>query len=201
MDRLPWAGIHWKIIVGLGTVWILDGLEVTLIGSLAARLVEPGSGLPITEGQIGLAASIYIFGACLGALFFGRLTDKWGRKKLFMLTLVVYCVATFATAFAVEPWMFFICRFFTGAGIGGEYAAINSAVDELIPAHYRGRVDILINGTYWLGATFGSFYSLFFLNTAMFAENLGWRFALGVGALLGVVIIFVRRHVPESPRW
>ena len=201
MDRLPWAGIHWKVIVGLGTVWILDGLEVTLIGSLAARLVEPGSGLPITEGQIGLAASIYILGACLGALFFGRLTDKWGRKKLFMLTLVVYCLATFATAFAVEPWMFFLCRFFTGAGIGGEYAAINSAVDELIPAQYRGRVDILINGTYWLGATFGSFYSLFFLNTAMFAENLGWRFALGVGALLGVVIIFVRRHVPESPRW
>ena len=201
MDRLPWAGIHWKVVVGLGTVWILDGLEVTLIGSLAARLVEPGSGLPITEGQIGLAASIYILGACLGALFFGRLTDKWGRKKLFMLTLIVYCVATFATAFAVEPWMFFLCRFFTGAGIGGEYAAINSAVDELIPAYYRGRVDILINGTYWLGATFGSFYSLFFLNTAMFAENLGWRFALGVGALLGVVIIFVRRHVPESPRW
>ena len=201
MDRLPWAGIHWKVILGLGTVWILDGLEVTLIGSLAARLVEPGSGLPITEGQIGLAASIYILGACLGALFFGRLTDRWGRKKLFMLTLVVYCIATFATAFSVEPWMFFLCRFVTGAGIGGEYAAINSAVDELIPANYRGRVDILINGTYWLGATFGSFYSLFFLHTAWFSEGLGWRFALGVGALLGVVIIFVRRHVPESPRW
>ncbi|HHX84610.1 MAG TPA: MFS transporter, partial [Actinomycetales bacterium] len=201
MDRLPWSGIHWKVIVGLGTVWILDGLEVTLIGSLAARLVEPGSGLPITEGQIGLAASIYILGACLGALFFGRLTDKWGRKKLFVLTLVVYCIATFATAFAVEPWMFFLCRFFTGAGIGGEYAAINSAVDELIPASYRGRVDILINGTYWLGAAFGSFYSLFFLNTAMFSENMGWRYALIVGGLLGVVIIWVRRHVPESPRW
>ncbi|MGX1770378.1 MFS transporter, partial [Dietzia sp. NPDC055343] len=110
MDRLPWAGIHWKVILGLGTVWILDGLEVTLIGSLAARLVEPGSGLPITEGQIGLAASIYILGACLGALFFGRLTDRWGRKKLFMLTLVVYCIATFSTAFSVEPWMFFLCR-------------------------------------------------------------------------------------------
>lgn len=201
MDRLPWAGIHWKVIIGLGTVWILDGLEVTLIGSLAARLVEPGSGLPITEGQIGLAASIYILGAVLGALFFGRLTDKWGRKKLFIITLVVYCIATFATAFSVNAWIFFLCRFFTGAGIGGEYAAINSAVDELIPAYYRGRVDILINGTYWLGAAFGSFYSLFFLNTAMFSENMGWRYALGVGALLGVVIIFVRRHVPESPRW
>ncbi|KAA0919941.1 MFS transporter [Dietzia sp. ANT_WB102] len=201
MDRLPWAGFHWKVIIGLGTVWILDGLEVTLIGSLAARLVEPGSGLAITESQIGLAASIYILGACLGALFFGRLTDKWGRKKLFLITLVVYCIATLATALSIAPWMFFICRFFTGAGIGGEYAAVNSAVDELIPANYRGRVDILINGTYWLGATFGSFYSLFFLNSAMFAENLGWRFALGVGAVLGVVIIFVRRHVPESPRW
>lgn len=201
MDRLPWGGFHWKVIVGLGAVWILDGLEVTLIGSLAARLVEPGSGLPITEGQIGLAAALYILGACLGALFFGRLTDRWGRKKLFFLTLVLYCVATLTTAFAVEPWMFFLCRFFTGAGIGGEYAAVNSAVDELIPARYRGRVDILINGTYWLGAAFGSFYSLFFLNTAMFAENLGWRFALAVGAVLGVVIILVRRHVPESPRW
>jgi len=201
MDRLPWAGFHWKVLLGLGTVWILDGLEVTLIGSVAARLVEPGSGLPITEGQIGLAASIYVFGACLGALFFGRMTDIFGRKKLFMLTLAVYCVATFATAFAVAPWMFFVARFFTGAGIGGEYAAINSAVDELIPAKYRGRVDILINGTYWAGACFGSFFALFFLNEAMFSTGLGWRLAFGVGAALGIVIVFLRKSVPESPRW
>ena len=134
--------------VGAGTVWILDGLEVTIVGSIAGRLVEKGSGLAITEAQIGQAAGIYVAGACLGALFFGYLADRMGRKKLFLITLTVYLVATVATAFSMNPMYFFVCRFFTGAGIGGEYAAINSAIDELIPARVRGRVDLVINGSF-----------------------------------------------------
>ncbi|RCW40422.1 putative MFS family arabinose efflux permease [Halopolyspora algeriensis] len=201
MDRLPWARFHWRIVVGLGTVWILDGLEVTMVGSVAARLVEPGSGINLSSGQIGTAAAIYVLGACLGALFFGQLTDMLGRKKLFMLTLLVYLVATVATAFAFSPWYFYLARFFTGAGIGGEYAAINSAIDELIPARVRGRVDLIINGSYWLGAAGGAAAAVFFLNEAIFATWLGWRVAFAVGAVLGVGIILVRRHVPESPRW
>ena len=140
LDRLPWSGFHWRVLIGLGTVWILDGLEVTMVGSVAARLAEPGSGIEISAGQIGLAAAIYIVGACTGALFFGQLTDRFGRKKLFLLTLVVYVVATVATAFSFAPWYFYLARFFTGAGIGGEYAAINSAIDELIPARVRGMI-------------------------------------------------------------
>ena len=143
MDRLPWSGWHWLVVWGLGTVWILDGLEVTIVGSIAGRLVEKGSGLAITEAQIGQAAGIYVAGACLGALFFGYLADRMGRKKLFLITLTVYLVATVATAFSMNPMYFFVCRFFTGAGIGGEYAAINSAIDELIPARVRGRVDLV----------------------------------------------------------
>ena len=201
IDRLPWSKFHWRVVVGLGSVWILDGLEVTMVGSVAARLTEDGSGIDISAGQIGLAASIYIVGACLGALFFGQLTDRLGRKKLFMLTLAVYLVATVATAFSFAPWYFYLCRFFTGAGIGGEYAAINSAIDELIPARVRGRVDLTINGSYWLGSAGGGLLALFLLNTAFFPVEIGWRLAFGLGAVLGLLVLFVRRHVPESPRW
>jgi MFS family permease len=201
LDRLPFSRFHRMVIVGLGTVWILDGLEVTIVGSVAARLTEANSGIEIDASQIGLAASIYIVGACLGALFFGQLTDRFGRKKLFILTLAVYVVATVLTAFAWTPWFFYVCRFLTGAGIGGEYAAINSAIDELMPARLRGRVDLLINGSYWLGSAFGSGAAILLLDTDLFPADIGWRVAFGMGALLGLVILVVRRHVPESPRW
>jgi MFS family permease len=201
LDRLPWSGFHYRILYGLGTVWILDGLEVTMVGSVAARITDPDSGLNLNAGQIGLAGSIYVIGACLGALFFGHLTDRFGRKRLFMLTLSVYIVATVATAFSFAPWWFFAARFVTGSGIGGEYAAINSAIDELIPARVRGRVDLLINGTYWLGAAGGSALAILFLDKAIFPVFYGWRCAFAVGAVLGFTILLVRRHVPESPRW
>ncbi|MGV0836417.1 MFS transporter [Mycolicibacterium thermoresistibile] len=201
LDRLPWSRFHWRVVIGLGAVWILDGLEVTMVGNVASRLTEPGSGIELTAGQIGLAAAVYITGACLGALFFGQLTDRFGRKKLFILTLVLYLAATVATAFAFAPWYFYLCRFLTGAGIGGEYAAINSAIDELIPARVRGRVDLIINGSYWLGAAAGAAGALLLLNTAFFPLDVGWRLAFGIGALFGLVVLVVRRNVPESPRW
>ncbi|MDN5745103.1 MAG: MFS transporter [Nocardioidaceae bacterium] len=201
LDRLPWARFHWRVVIGLGAVWILDGLEVTMVGSVASRLTESGSGIDINAAQIGLAGAIYIVGACLGSLFFGQLTDRFGRKKLFVLTLGVYLVATVATAFAFAPWFFYLARFITGAGIGGEYAAINSAIDELIPARVRGRVDLIINGSYWLGAAAGGLGAVLLLNTDFFAADLGWRLAFGIGAVLGLGILVVRRHVPESPRW
>ena len=201
LDRLPWSRFHWRVVIGLGSVWVLDGLEVTMVGNVAARLTEDGSGLDISAAQIGVAGAVYIVGACLGALFFGQLTDRLGRKKLFLWTLVLYLVATVATAFSFSPWYFFLCRFFTGAGIGGEYAAINSAIDELIPAKVRGRVDLVINGTYWLGSAAGSALSLVLLSTVLFPTALGWRLAFGFGAVLGICVLIVRRHVPESPRW
>jgi MFS family permease len=201
LDRLPWSRFHWMVVIGLGTVWILDGLEVTIVGSIASRLTEKGSGLALSTSEIGTAAAFYVGGACLGALFFGQLTDRFGRKKLFLLTLMVYIVATVATAFSTSALFFFIARFFTGSGIGGEYAAINSAIDELIPARVRGRVDLIINGSYWLGAAAGALGSLLLLDTSIFAANVGWRIAFGIGAVLGLAILIVRRHVPESPRW
>ena len=201
LDRLPWSRFHWLVVVGLGTVWILDGLEVTIVGSIGSRLTEKDAGLGLTTSTLGTAAAIYVAGACLGALFFGQLTDRYGRKKLFTITLAVYLVATVATAFATSPLYFFIARFFTGAGIGGEYAAINSAIDELIPARVRGRVDLIINGSYWLGAAFGAVGTLLLLDTSIFAPDVGWRIAFGIGAVFGLSILLVRRHVPESPRW
>jgi MFS family permease len=201
MDRLPWARWHWVVLIGLGTVWILDGLEVTIVGSLGDRLTDKSAGLGLTPGDVGLAASFYVLGAVLGSLFFGYLTDRLGRKRLFMVTLGVYLIATVLTAFSMNPMWFFACRFFTGAGIGGEYAAINSAIDELIPARVRGRVDLIVNGSYWLGAAAGAALTLVLLDENLFAVNIGWRLAFGLGAVLGVAILFVRRNVPESPRW
>ncbi|NEB04888.1 MFS transporter [Streptomyces sp. SID13726] len=202
LDRLPWSRWHWTIVIGLGTVWILDGLEVTVVGNIASRLSEPGSGLAISSGQItGVAAALYVAGACIGALFWGRLTDQWGRKKLFMITLAVYLAATALTAVSFDSWWFFLFRFLTGFGIGGEYAAINSAIDELIPAQYRGRVDLMINGSFWLGAVGGSLLSILALNTEFFPKDVGWRLTFALGAVLAFVILLVRRHVPESPRW
>jgi MFS family permease len=202
LDRLPWSRWHWTIVIGLGTVWILDGLEVTVVGNIAGRLSESGSGLPISSGQVtGIAAALYVAGACAGALFWGRLTDKWGRKKLFMITLAVYLAATALTAVSFSSWWFFAFRFLTGFGIGGEYAAINSAIDELIPALYRGRVDLIINGSFWLGAVGGSLLSIVALNTDILPKDVGWRLTFALGAVLAFVILLVRRHVPESPRW
>ena len=201
LDRLPWSRFHWMVVIGLGTVWILDGLEVTIVGSIAARLTSPDSGLALGQSQVLTAGSIYVAGACVGALFFGQLTDRFGRKRLFLLTLVVYLTATVATAFAGSALYFYVCRFITGAGIGGEYAAINSAIDELIPARVRGRVDLIINGSYWIGAAAGAVAAIFLLDTALFAADLGWRLAFGLGAVFALAILLVRRNVPESPRW
>ncbi|MFJ5556589.1 MFS transporter [Streptomyces sp. NPDC093250] len=201
LDRLPWSRFHWRIVIGLGTVWILDGLEVTIVGAVAARMTEPDSGINLTSADIGTAAAIYVAGACVGALLFGRLTDRYGRKKLFMVTLGIYIVATVATAFAQDAWYLYLARFVTGMGIGGEYAAINSAIDELIPARNRGQVDLAINGSYWVGSALGSLVAVLLLNESLLAANLGWRLAFGLGGILGLGILLVRRHVPESPRW
>src|SRR5215212_2518535 len=191
LDRLPWASWHWMIVIGLGAVWILDGLEVTIVGSIASRLTEPGSGLELTDSQIGQAAALYVAGACLGALFFGQLTDRFGRKRLFMITLGVYLVATVLTAISWSPWFFFAMRFFTGSGIGGEYAAINSAIDELIPARVRGRVDLIINGSFWVGAALGAALAIPLLSEKLFAIDVGWRLAFALGAILGIGILIL----------
>jgi len=201
LDRLPWARFHWLVVIGLGTVWILDGLEVTIVGSIGPRMTEQGSGIALNAAQIGTAAAIYVAGACVGALFFGQLTDRFGRKKLFLITLGLYIVATGATAFAFSAWFFYVMRFFTGAGIGGEYAAINSAIDELIPARVRGRVDLMINGSYWVGSAAGSAAAILLLDESLFPADIGWRLAFGLGVVLGLGVLLVRRHVPESPRW
>ena len=200
MDRLPWSRWHWTVVFGLGLVWILDGLEVTIVGNLSGRLSEPGSGLNITQSQVtGLGAAMYVAGACCGALFFGWLTDRFGRKKLFMITLGVYLFGTAMTGLSFAVWWFFLFRFITGAGIGGEYAAINSAIDELIPAKHRGRIDLMINGSYWAGAAFGALLTVPILT--QLPVSWGWRVAFGLGVVLGLVILLVRRNVPESPRW
>jgi MFS family permease len=201
MDRLPWTRWHWMVLVGLGTVWILDGLEVTIVGSMSDALKDGQTGLGLTSFQIGFAGAAYVTGACLGALFFGQLTDKYGRKKLFLITLGVYTVATVLTAFSMNPTWYFACRFLTGAGIGGEYAAINSAIDELIPKAYRGRVDITINGSFWVGAAAGSLLTIPLLDPTLVNPEWGWRSAFALGAILAFGILIVRRTVPESPRW
>ena len=201
MDRLPWARWHWIVVIGLGTVWILDGLEVTIVGSMSDALKSPTTGLGMSSFQVGVAGATYVAGACLGALFFGQLTDRFGRKKLFLITLGVYTVATVLTAFSMNPMWYFCARFLTGAGIGGEYAAINSAIDELIPKAFRGRVDIAINGSFWVGAAAGALLTIPLLDPNFIDQAWGWRLAFGLGAILAVGIFIVRRNVPESPRW
>jgi MFS family permease len=201
LDRLPWARWHWLVVIGLGTVWILDGLEVTIVGSMSDALKSSSTGLGMSSSQIGFAGASYVAGACIGALFFGQLTDRLGRKKLFLVTLMVYACATVLTAFSMNPTWYFIARFFTGTGIGGEYAAINSAIDELIPKHYRGRVDIAINGSFWVGAAGGALLTIPLLDPTVINQEWGWRLAFGLGAILAVGILIVRRNVPESPRW
>ena len=201
LDRLPWARWHWMIVIGLGTVWILDGLEVTIVGSMSDALKPASTGLGLSSSDIGFAGSAYVAGACLGALFFGQLTDRFGRKRLFLLTLGFYIFATVLTAFSVNPTWYFAARALTGAAIGGEYAAINSAIDELIPAKYRGRVDVAINGSFWVGAAAGALLTIPLLDPTVVSASLGWRLAFGLGAILAVGVLLVRRHVPESPRW
>jgi MFS family permease len=196
MDKMPWSRFHWMVILGLGTAWILDGLEIQIVasGGYAKSL-----GMNATE--IGLTATIYLVGQVAGALFFGRLTDKLGRKRLFVLTLALYLVGSAVAGLAPNMWFFWVFRFISGMGIGGEYSAINSAIDELMPGRYRGRVDLAINGTYWAGAMIGSLASFYFLDTERFSENVGWRIAFFIGPVLGLGIIYLRRHIPESPRW
>ncbi len=201
MDRLPWARWHWYVVLALGVTWILDGLEVTKVSNIAGVLVTPESGLAFTEGQIGLAAGIYIAGACTGSIFFSYLTDRFGRKKLFLITLAVYLIFSFLTAFSWNFWSFAVFRFMAGTGIGGEYSAIYSAVDELIPARFRGQVALAISGSYWIGALFGSGLSILLLNPNFISQYYGWRVAFWLGAALGLCILLIRRYVPESPRW
>lgn len=200
LDRLPWSRFHWLVVLALGVTWILDGLEVTFKGAVSGVLQLP-EVMNFTAAEIGMLGSGYLAGAVVGALFFGRLTDRYGRKKLFFITLSVYLVGVALSAFSWNLWSFFAFRFITGCGIGGEYAAINSAIDELIPARFRGRVGLMINGSFWIGAALGSGATVFLLDPAVFAPDLGWRLGFGIGAALGLVILFFRRFIPESPRW
>ena len=198
LDRLPWSRWHWLIVIGLGVTWILDGLEVTLVGSIGGVLK---TSLNLTDAEVGTTATSYLIGAVVGAVVFGYATDRLGRKKLFTVTLLVYLLATLATAFAWNLWSFAFFRAITGMGIGGEYAAINSAIDELIPARMRGHVDLIINATYWIGAAAGAAATVLLLSGKVVSANLGWRFTFILGAVLGVAIIFIRHYIPESPRW
>ncbi len=198
LDRLPWGRFHWLVVLALGITWVLDGLEVTLAGTLASAI---RGSLQLTSANIGLASTAYVLGAVSGALFFGWLTDRLGRRKLFFITLTVYLIAAAATAFSWDLASFALFRFLTGAGIGGEYAAINSTIQELIPARYRGWTDLAINGSFWVGAAIGSVSSLVVLDPALFAGDRGWRVAFFVGAVLATGIYFMRLWIPESPRW
>jgi MFS family permease len=200
LDRLPWSGFHTMVVVALGVTWILDGLEVTLVGAVSGVLQEPGT-LHFSSAEIGFIASCYLAGAVVGALVFGYLTDRYGRRLFFFVTLAVYLVGALLTAFAWDLWSFVLFRVITGAGIGGEYTAINSAIDELIPARLRGRIDLYINGSYWVGAALGALSTVVLLDPKLFAVDVGWRVGFFIGALLGLFILFMRRHVPESPRW
>ncbi len=200
LDRLPWSNFHWLIVIALGITWILDGLEVTLAGALGGVLKRPDA-LGLTDSQVGASATCYLIGAVLGALLFGYLTDRLGRKRLFTVTLLLYLVATALTACSWNFASYALFRGLTGAGIGGEYSAINSAIDELIPARVRGRVDLIINGSFWIGAAIGAGASIVLLDMGIVPIRLGWRLAFGIGAILGLGIIFLRHAVPESPRW
>jgi MFS family permease len=200
LDALPWGRFHTLVIAALGITWILDGLEVTLAGSVSGAL-KASPALRLSETQVGLSASAYLAGAVLGALGFGWLTDLLGRKRLFFITLGVYVAATAASAAAPDFVTFAAFRFLTGAGIGGEYAAINSAIQELIPARYRGRTDLAVNGSFWIGAAMAAVGASVLLEPGRFPPDVGWRVAFGLGAVLGLCILFLRRFLPESPRW
>ncbi len=200
LDRLPWSRFHWLVVAALGITWIIDGLEVTLIASVSPVLEEPGT-LHLSVERITQLNTAYLAGAVIGAVVFGYLTDRLGRKKLFTVTLGLYLVSAFLTAFAWDFASFALFRFLTGAAIGGEYSAINSAIDELIPSRVRGWADLAINGTFWVGAAAGSVASIILLDPSLFRVDLGWRLGFGIGAALGLIIIFLRDGVPESPRW
>ena len=200
LDRLPWSYWHLRVIAALAVAWLLDGLEGSLGGSLAGALKRPDT-LAFSDAQLGLSSSIYLAGAVGGALLFGYLADRYGRRKLFTWTLLLYLCATAATGLAWNLYSFTFFRLLTGAGIGGEYSAINSAIDELVPARLRGRIDLWINGTFWLGIILGSFVSTAFLSPTLFGIRLGWRFAFCSGLPLGALVLWLRRYIPESPRW
>ncbi|MFT3967737.1 MAG: MFS transporter [Sphingobium sp.] len=200
LDRLRWGRFHWLVVIALGITWILDGLEVTLAGSIAGAL-RTSPTLAFSAADVGLANSAYLAGAVTGALFFGWLTDRLGRKKLFSITLLLYLAATAGTAFTWDLPSFALMRFLTGAGIGGEYSAINSAIQELIPARRRGWTDLVINGSFWVGAAMAGGVAVIFLDPAWFAADIGWRAAFFSGAVIGLVILVLRRLIPESPRW
>jgi MFS family permease len=200
LDRLPWDRFHTLVVAALGITWILDGLEVTIVGAVAGALKD-SPVLRLSSSEVGIAGTAYLVGAVLGALFFGWLTDRLGRKKLFFVTLALYLVATAATALSWNFWSFALFRFLTGAGIGGEYTAINSTIQELIPARFRGWTDLVINGSFWLGAALGALGSVVLLNPAVLPEDMGWRAAFAIGALLSATVLFMRLWLPESPRW
>ncbi|MET8424968.1 MFS transporter [Nocardia sp. NPDC004860] len=203
IDRLPWSRFHTRLVVALGVAWILDGLEITVASAVADTLTKPET-LHLSSTAVGLIATVYLAGEVVGALVFGNLSDRLGRRKLFLITLGIYLLGSGLTAATLgngAGWVAFlyVTRFIAGTGIGGEYAAINSAIDELIPARYRGRVDIAVNGTYWAGAIIGTLGTYVLLNHL--SLSLGWRLGFLIGPVLGLVILFVRRHLPESPRW
>jgi len=200
LDRLPWSGFHWLVIIALGIAWVLDGLEVTIVGSLSGALSESPT-LHLTGAEVGAAASAYLIGAVGGALFFGWLTDRLGRKKLFTVTVLVYLVATIACGLSWDFWSFAFFRMVTGAGIGGEYAAVNATIQELIPARRRGFTDLVVNGSFWLGAAIGALGAYVVLDPAIMPPEIGWRAAFIIGGLLGFIVLFLRRFLPESPRW
>jgi MFS family permease len=200
LDRLRWGRFHTLVVIALGITWILDGLEVTLAGAISGAL-KASPSLHLSDAQIGESASFYLTGAVGGAFLFGWLTDRLGRKKLFFVTLGLYLLATAATALSPSARMFMLFRFLTGAGIGGEYTAINSAIQELIPARYRGQTDLVINGSFWIGAALGALGAVLLLQPGLLPPDIGWRLAFGIGAVLGAVILFLRSFLPESPRW
>jgi len=200
LDRLPWTRFHTLVVVALGITWILDGLEVTLAGSIAGALQE-SPVLQFSAEEVGKVGTAYLIGAVTGAVLFGYLTDRFGRRKLFFVTLGLYLTATAATALSWNFWSFALFRALTGAGIGGEYSAINSAIQEFTPPARRGRVDLFVNGSYWIGAALGALGSLVVLDRRLFPPELGWRLAFIIGGVLAVVVIVLRRFVPESPRW
>jgi MFS family permease len=200
LDRLPWSRFHWLVVCALGITWILDGLEVTLVGSLSGALSDSPT-LKLSSSQVGAAASAYLVGAVGGALFFGWLTDRLGRKRLFTITVLIYLVATICSGLAWNSWSFMLFRLVTGAGIGGEYAAVNATIQELIPARRRGFTDLVINGSFWVGAALGAVGALVALDPSVIPPEIGWRAAFVVGGAIGFVVLFLRRWIPESPRW